>query len=243
MKKWLKLVLVTVVVVFSVLALAKNALIKFTAVSTLKKLTGLRMEIKNIGVGVFNSRLRIEGVKVFNPGEAAEGAMVDMPLLDVRYELFGFFKNRVHLYSLQLDLKQLNVDRTNDGKVNLSSLSALKPKNTGGRPPEISIDILDLKIGKVVYKDYSFQPPKTKEFDLNINEHIRNITDTRQLVNLILTRALMNTDLSPLIGILSDPEKAAKEQVEVLKQRAGEKLKEEIGKKAGSLFDKLTPKQ
>jgi len=239
MRKALKTTLITIIVIAAGVALIKNTLIKMGAVNGLKKITGLRLEIQDIDAGIFNSRLKIKGVKVFNPEGPAEQLMFDMPLLDVRYELASFFKNKVHLYNLKLNLSQLNVDRGRDGKMNIMSLSALKPKNGGGKPPEIAIDLLELKIGKVSYKDHSTDPPTVKEFNLNVDERIQNVTDTRQLVNLILARALMNTDLSPIIGIFSDPEKAAKGQINALGRQAGEKLKE----KTGNLLDQFVPKQ
>jgi len=65
--------------------------------------------------------------------------------------------------------------------------------------PELQIDVLELKIGKVVYKDYSKgTPPKSKEFNVNIDERYENITDPRAFISLIMVKALKNTTIASL---------------------------------------------
>ncbi len=65
--------------------------------------------------------------------------------------------------------------------------------------PELQIDVLELKIGKVIYKDYSKgTPPKVREFNVNIDERFENITNQRTLISLIIVKALKNTVIAHL---------------------------------------------
>jgi len=59
--------------------------------------------------------------------------------------------------------------------------------------------VLNLKIGKVIFKDYSNGiPPKVSEFNVNIDQRFENITDPQALAKLIIVKALMNTTIANL---------------------------------------------
>ena len=64
----------------------------------------------------------------------------------------------------------------------------------------MQIDVLELKIGKVIYKDYSrgSRRPYRREFVLNINERYKNIQDPYSLVSLIVVKSLLKTDIVKL---------------------------------------------
>ena len=65
--------------------------------------------------------------------------------------------------------------------------------------PDLQIDLLDLKIGTVIYKDYSKgTPPKERVFNVNIDERYENITDPQSFVRLIVLKALKNTTIASL---------------------------------------------
>ena len=65
--------------------------------------------------------------------------------------------------------------------------------------PDIQIDLLALKIDRVIYKDYSKGgSPKVKEFNVNIDERYVDITDPQSLGRLIIVKALKNTTIASL---------------------------------------------
>ena len=83
--------------------------------------------------------------------------------------------------------------------------------------PELQIDVLELKIGKVVYKDYSKgTPPKVREFNVNIDERFENITNPRTFITLIIVKALKNTTIARLTNF----------NLGALQEDIAEKLKE-----------------
>ena len=95
-------------------------------------------------------------------------------------------------------------------------------EKAAGKAAEIQIDSLKLRIGKVIYKDYSKGGvPDVKEFDLNLNESYSNINNPYAVVSLIVVKALMNTtiagvtgfDLKGLSGTISGPLGSAQELV------------------------------
>jgi len=125
---------------------------------------------------------------------------------------------------MRIDMKEFTVVKNEKGELNLNSLKVVQAQREGKRPqektaqegkkaPEVQIDSLGLKIGKVIYKDYSRGgKPSVQEFNVNINEKYENITDPYSLVSLIVVKTLMNTsiarltnfDLGGLQGTVSD---------------------------------------
>jgi cytolysin (calcineurin-like family phosphatase) len=84
------------------------------------------------------------------------------------------------------------------------------------------IDELDLKIGKVIYKDYTKGgSPSVKEFNVGIEEHYTNIDNPYAFASLVVFKALANTnvasmanfDLNGLKAVSSEAMTSAKETV------------------------------
>ena len=89
------------------------------------------------------------------------------------------------------------------GELNLDSLRVVEEaeepeKSDSGKEktemPDIQIDLLELKIDKVMYKDYSKgTPPKEKVYNVKIDERDENITNPQSFVRLIIFKALKDT--------------------------------------------------
>jgi uncharacterized protein involved in outer membrane biogenesis len=163
-------------------------------------------------VGLLASKVDITDMQLLNPAGFPDKVMIDIPKFLVDIELASFFKQRVHIQTLALDLKELMVERNKERKLNLAALKSVSEKQQKGKKPveqegakkarkapQVTIDTLILKIGKVTYKDYSWgEKPFTKTFTIGINEVYRDITDPKKLVNLIIVRALQGTDIAQL---------------------------------------------
>jgi hypothetical protein len=105
--------------------------------------------------------------------------------------------------------------------VNIDSLKTIqqqqkqKEKAEKAPPPEakkpkIQIDVFRLKIGRVVFKDYSKGgEPYVKGFSINIDDTYTNITDPNELISLILLKALQKTTISSLTGFSLDDLKSS----------------------------------
>ncbi|MCI0565076.1 MAG: AsmA family protein [Nitrososphaera sp.] len=212
MGRLIKLIVV-VGVLAVVLTFAKNIVAKAAVTSGVKALTGLRLNIDRMDIGIVRSAIGINGLRLYNPEGFAEPLMVHMPEIYVSYDLGAFLKRRIHLREVRLDLQEFTVVKNADGALNLDALPVIQEtkeqkKKEGKEEPkpvqktEIQIDALHLQIGKVVYKDYSKgTPPQVREFAVNINEQYQNITNPYVLAGLIVTRALIKTDLARLINI------------------------------------------
>lgn len=242
MKKIL-LIFVILVLVIAGLTLAKNIIARAAIINGVKAMTGLELEIGKVNVGVLNTFLDLGGLKVLNSSAFSDKVLADFPQIYANYSLGDFFKGKAHFKELKIDLKELTVVRNREGAVNVNSLKALMPKG-GGKPPQVQIDKLDLRVGKVFYKDYSSGTPQTREFNVGINEQIDNVTDPNALVRLILLRALSRTNIGSLADIdlsgLKDEvtkkvSQEAQVAVETTKEKAAEAI-DKIGKEVEGLF-------
>jgi len=189
----------------------KNLIVKTSVKAGVKAMTGLKLNIKSMNVGILNSLIGIDGLQLFNPPGFVDELMVDLPEIYVDYDLGAFIKRKIHLEEVRLNLKEFSVIKNEKGELNLDSLRVVEEKKEEKvegeekkekektKMPELQIDVLELKIGKVVYKDYSKgTPPKSKEFNVNIDERYEDITDPRAFISLIIVKALKNTTIARL---------------------------------------------
>jgi uncharacterized protein involved in outer membrane biogenesis len=211
MKK-LGIIVGIIVVIVVMLLVFKNILIKVALEEETKKVTGLQLTVGSIDVGLFTPKVDITDIRLFNPPGFSDKVMIDIPKFFISFELASFFKNRAHFRTVELNLNELMVVRNKERKLNLDALTALGEKKQQGekpveqkeakqekKPMQLTVDKLMLKIGRVVYKDYSLgATPFTKTFTIGINEVFKNVTDPNDLVKLIIVRALEGTTIAQL---------------------------------------------
>jgi len=246
MKK-LGIVVGILVVIFVLLLVFKNILIKLAIEEGAKKATGLELTIGTMDVGLLASKVDITDMRLLNPAGFPDKVMIDITKFLVDVELASFFKQRAHVETLELNLNELMVVRNKDRKLNIAALRSVSEQQEKGKKPveqkeekkglQVTIDKLILKIGKVTYKDYSWgTKPFTKTFTIGINEVYRDITDPKKLVNLIIVRALQKTDIAQLanfdLGSLKADVGDTLKTVESAATEAGEQKLEEVEKTA-----------
>ena len=209
MKKSLSTILIGILAIILVLSFTKNAIVKVAVEKGVESVTGLKLHMKSLNIGVIKTLLGITDLKLYNPRGFEDKVMLDMPEIYVNYDLPAIIKGNIHLEEVRINLKEFVVVKNANGELNLDSLKVVKdekaaaPKEPAkkGKAPKVQIDSLTLKIGKVVYKDYSKGgAPSVQEFNINLNEKYENITDPNKLVSLIVVRALMNTSIAKLAG-------------------------------------------
>jgi len=206
MKKLL-VVLVILVVVVAGLSFGKNMIAKIAVERGVEMITGLQLRMAGLNIGILKTLVNIDGLVLYNPKGFEDRVMVDMPNIYVDYDLPAILKGKVHLYNMKINLREFIVVKNKDGKLNIDSLKVVQAQKEGKKPqekdkgkaPQMQIDNLELKIGKVIYKDYSAGgKPSVREFNVNINEKYTNIKDPYSLVSIIVVRALMNTAIASL---------------------------------------------
>ena len=171
--------------------------------------------------------------------------MANAPEVYIRYDPQAVLKGKIYFQEIRLNLQELYVLKNSQGFLNLHALKALKRKPKEGEKPSLErrwrIDLLDLKLGKVVYKDYTRPGPMIKEFEVNIREKFDNI-DPKSLVRIVVWKALTKTAIAKLINFdLADLENMIKstltEAPVAVPQRILEETSNTIKKAAGGISD------
>ncbi|MGD9015578.1 MAG: hypothetical protein PVI33_06110 [Candidatus Omnitrophota bacterium] len=246
MKK-IKIIIIGLLILCVSIIISKNIIAKSALSAGIKAITGLRLSMQSMNVGIIRSLIDIKEMQLYNPPGFKDALMVNMPEIYIDYDLGAFLKKRVHFEEVRINLKDFIVVKNEEGQLNLDALNVVKvkrgtqPAQKKAKMPEIQIDELRLKIGRVIYRDYSRgAPPVEREFNLNIDEHHKNITDAYTLGSLIIVKALKNTAIRKLInfdlgtlqqGIIDTAQKALETSKETLNQtvQAVEQTIEETG--------------
>lgn len=247
MKKFL-FILIAVLMVALVAAgvgavLAKNTLAEMLVQDGVERITGLPMKIQSIDVQLDKNVTAMQGMKIYNPLGFPDKVMVDMPEFYVQYDWRALLKKKVHLPDLRIHLQELTVVKNAEGRLNLDSLKALQEKQKKEMPMELQIDRFQLKIDKVIYKDYSLgAQPVVQEFNVDLNETFKDITDPDALGNLIISKALVSTTISTLANIDLDKMKKLSVQgmgnTKTLFMSGASKTKEVFTTTTGAIMEK-----
>ena len=211
MKIFGKLVLLVVIIIVA-LVLARNVVVKAAVEQGVKAVTGMPLSIGKLDINVSKTLVDIENLAVKNPAGFHDTTLVDIPKILVDFELASFLGGKAHIEAIEFDMNQFTVVKNEKGELNLDRLRALQGTQKPSTPikkPEpqapakampIQIDMMRLKIGKVVYIDYSGGQPSTKEFRINLDQSYQNITDLNSVVRLIVLKAMMSSGISNLVN-------------------------------------------
>jgi len=204
--------LVFVVAVLAVLVLARNVVVKAVAEGGALVVTGMPLSIGKLDLDLSNTLVDVENLVLKNPAGFHDTELVNIPKIFVDYNFTDILKGTLHLEKLEFDMKQFTVVKNEKGELNLDRLKALqgtqKPKSQAPvKKPEpqspakampVQIDNMRLKIGKVVYIDYSSGKPSPKEFLINLDQSYQNITELNSVVRLIVLKAMMSSGIANL---------------------------------------------
>ena len=197
-RRWMVLIAIGVLIGLGVV---KNVVAKMAVVGGVKAVTGLRVQVGHMDLGWLKTRVALQRVRVLNPPEYSDPVMVSLPELYVDYDAGAFLRGRAHLEMVRVHVEELMVVKNANGQVNVNQLKVV----LGGAPakqPELLVDQLELKVGRVIYKDYSRgAAPTVQVFDVNIHERYERITSPQALASVILVKALAKTTVAHLAKI------------------------------------------
>lgn len=201
----MKKLLIGLVILLVLVIISKDVIVKAIVENGMRIVTGLRLQTGTFKVGIFKPVIDISHLKLLNPEGYPDKIMFNMPRLYVNYDLQDIIKGKIHFNDMKIHMKEFLVEKNKNGKLNLKSLKVVKTqektKKQGDKAEvfRIQIDKLELKIGKVLFKDYSKgTPPLIKEYNLNIEDTFENISDGYSVVRLLVVRALRNTAIAHL---------------------------------------------
>ncbi|HSV43486.1 MAG TPA: AsmA family protein, partial [Candidatus Bathyarchaeia archaeon] len=198
--KWVGMIIAVLLVV---LVVGRNMLVKWGAEIAVSSMTDLTLRIDKLNIGLFSTKLDIQGLKIYNPKGYQDPLMLNLPRFYVDYNLMEIIGGKLHLKEVKFHLNEFMLVKQKDGTSNIDSLKALASKKEGAAPekapeqktpPEkkqlpIQIDSLELKLGQVVMKDYSRGgQPEVNAYQVNIDQTFKDITDINAFVTTLLLK-------------------------------------------------------
>jgi uncharacterized protein len=166
-------------------------------------LAGVPCQIGSVDIGIAGTPVQIVSLRLKNPPDFDLEHDPDLIKLSDAYTdyTWGFlFGRKLHLTKLSLSVDEIRIIRNRAGRLNIQSLKAFLPKGQQGLFAQIQIDIFDVAIRRVVYKDYTKTPHLVRTFDVNISERFEDITDVRAFTQLILKKALSTAGVMSVLS-------------------------------------------
>lgn len=231
MKKILIVILIVITLIITIIWTGKDILLTNFLKNTIKNSIRLESEA-NVHLSILANSLSVKDLKLFNPPEYPDRIMMYIPEIFIKFNIRDLLKKTICLEKVDLNLAELNVVRNSDGKVNIETLRIKTKKQPVKKTkvPSIKITSLNLKIDKATYSDYTKTPPEVKEFDVNLEEEIKNITNIEELVKIIIQRTLLKTAIGKLAEI--DVDEIKKKAKDIVKEglESPEKTEEAVEK-------------
>lgn len=192
MKKIIMIFAIVIIALFA-LGIVKDQIIKSVITVVASKVTGAPVHIDGFSLGILNQTIKISGLKIYNPQGFSQGVLIDIAKANVTYDLAAFLKKKIHLANVVFDLREMGLEKNKEGKLNVDALKVVKQEEAGKPAPQmpISIDMLKLDIGKIVFKDFSVgKEPSIQVYDINIHKVYKNITSAQQLAAIIIAEPM-----------------------------------------------------
>jgi len=192
---------IIVVLVIVGISILKDQVIKSAVTVVATKITGAPVHINGFSFGILTRSVKISGFRMYNPEGFPKGILVDFPKINVEYDLGSLLKKKIHLTNVDIELKELGIEKNKEGKLNVDSLKVAKKdgekqKSGSSEQMPMQIDSLKLKMGRIVSKDFSSgEQPTVKVYDVNIEKSYKNITSGQQLAVLILAESMKSAGI------------------------------------------------
>ena len=209
-KKLLFIILVLIVLI----VIGRNIIVKAVVPIAARSVEGIKMSLGKVNIGLTDVLIGIKGIEIKNPKGFPEGNMVEIKEIYIDPVVADVFKGTIHLVEVRFDLDNLVIIRNEDGDFNFKKLTKAKKIQDGeedvesddekkeSKKSKIQIDTLKLKLGTVIYKDYSVgSEPKIVTFNINLDDEYENITNPAMIGSIVFTKIMAQTSLSSLTGI------------------------------------------
>ena len=201
-KRWLLRLCLAFVVLVAAGYFARNVLLRKGVESSVTRATGFPLEIGGFDLGLFNTRIEVDDLRLLNPEGFEDRRCLRVPRLVADVDLRSAFGPELHIREIVLDVAEVVVVRNAKGETNLDRLRALggekapaEEKKPAGpeKPVKWRCDRLEIGVGKALLLDYSRMKdgkPKEESFDIGVHEEFRNVTSPEQIVKIITWKVL-----------------------------------------------------
>lgn len=207
MRKILTVALIVAVIAVFALFLFRGILIKSIARGQLEKLFGLRVDFADLKFKKTASFVNIEikNLKLYNPKGFADPVMMDMPEFYASCSLPDLLKGDFIFRELRLNMNEFAVVRLSDATTNIGRFKGVvrpEPEEAAeAKKHAFRIDLLKLKAARLLFKDYTNDPPLTAIYILDIDKEYIRVSDPAKFLRLIVVESLLRTNVSSLVDV------------------------------------------
>jgi len=168
----------------------KDQIIKSVVTAVASDITGAPVHMDGFSMDIFSSTIHITGFKMYNPGGFPEGLLVSCPKINIIYDRASLFKGKPHFLLVEIELKEMVLTKNKEGKLNVDSLKIVHPSKSSPSVP-MRIDLLNLSIGKIVFKDYTTgTQPSVRVYDVNRHKSYKGVPTAQLLALLVLAEPM-----------------------------------------------------
>jgi uncharacterized protein involved in outer membrane biogenesis len=164
--KWTFRLALLVLVLIVIFLLCLNSILRVIIEHNMSAQTGMDVEIGRFKLGWTKPTVEIQDLKIYNPSKFGGTPFLDIPEIHVEYDRTALLKKDFHLTLLRINLAELDIVKSTDGKLNINELAKTPGKASSKKPAEISpnfkkqtgydfkgIDALNVTFDKAKYID------------------------------------------------------------------------------------------
>ena len=195
---------VLVVLLTASFVIIKHLKIKEIVESQIEQSLGINVSIEKIEYSPLLAHVWASGITIYNPSDFPEKELAYIEWIHFVFDPLEIITSKKpNIYLLGLDLKRLNIVKNKDGKVNIEQINPIKDEGTAlqDKTP-FYFDVLVLSVGNVRFVDYSGPSKKEHLYPINIkNAAFVNLKDEQDVVRMIVSKAIENTDIGKIINL------------------------------------------
>jgi uncharacterized protein involved in outer membrane biogenesis len=202
--RWLFRLLILLILLAVAGLLLLDTIAREITIHRLEKRTGLEVKIGRMNVGLFQPRLTIENLVIYNRAEFGGSPLLDLPELHLECDRSPLFYTDFHFKLVRLNLARLNLVEDAKGRRNLGMLNQQLQKSGGtpGWEPGAGnsaatakhfprIDTLNLSLGRATYMNMK-NPRRVSELVFDVHNQVYTAVTNNYQIQTLLLAILIN---------------------------------------------------
>ncbi|OQX82843.1 MAG: hypothetical protein B6D53_03660 [Candidatus Omnitrophica bacterium 4484_49] len=195
--RWLFKKLILVVIILGVIFyFLQDQIMKFALPYIIAKNSNVKVRIAKVDSELQKGYIRLAGIVVLNPQGFKQEKLAEINSVVIDLNLKRLLLNKIHFSKLFVDIATIYIVKGENGMVNISRIK--KPGTESKkekRRRQISIDKMHIRVGEVIYVDYSQKPARAKRIRLNLDKEFTDVTDLRKTLIPLFTQIAVNKTL------------------------------------------------
>ncbi|MBU0547412.1 MAG: hypothetical protein KJ710_04550 [Candidatus Omnitrophica bacterium] len=193
-----------IMLLFVSFVITKHLKIKEVVENQIEQSLGINVSIEKIEFSPVLAHVGVSGIIIHNPADFEEEELAYISAIHFVFDPMEIITSKKpNIYLLGLNLKRLNIIKNKQGKVNIEEINSLMNKDAAiqDKTP-FYFDVLVLSVGQVKFTDYSGPNKKEHIYAIGIkNAAFVNLSDEQEVVRLVVSKAIENTDIGKLINL------------------------------------------